>query len=167
MAAILSRGRRVKSMTVFLTHRTSSLAWRLENLSLPMQRGLISDVRACLVVITVTNSCSFHQRVLMLILRWQNCFAVSFPSWLSNRYNRFKTANLSCHVEHFIAISVTLKGGKKGSSHLNFNRKIFLWRKYVWNKCRLLIVDCFEQALTHYGLVTPYGDRDLVQHWLR
>ena len=25
----------------------------------------------------------------------------------------------------------------------------------------------FNQELTHCGLVTPYGDRDLGQHWLR
>ena len=29
------------------------------------------------------------------------------------------------------------------------------------------IRDMFEWSLTHCGLVTPYGGRDLGQHWLR
>ena len=36
-----------------------------------------------------------------------------------------------------------------------------------WDCSSIFVFFFFFAILTHYGLVTPYGDTDLGQHWLR
>ena len=70
------------------------------------------------------------------------------------------TAVLSC-VPKFVAISLPgmeLKWNK-------FSIKFELWCiMHQWNRF-LVLVGAIITHLTHCGLVTPYGGRDLGQHW--
>ena len=47
---------------------------------------------------------------------------------------------------------------------LCYHGKFKIWQEYDSD---ILVPNHNKTVLTHRGLVAPYGDRDLGQHWLR
>ena len=52
-----------------------------------------------------------------------------------------------------------------GESMEQYSGNIFQWSKFIFSLT--YSYTCWMRMLTHCGLVTPYVDRDLGQHWLK
>ena len=86
---------------------------------------------------------------------------ISFGKYYKSRILQFIMAGMNMHKNRDDEV-----GGEKG-----FNSSIILYHFYIFSHNQhlknFIAISSHQCKLTHYGLVTPYGDRDLGQHWPR
>ena len=99
-----------------------------------------------------------------------HCILNSLATSLDHKYvKKFSVSWLLEKMKHECTINynryIPCMDGDINGFHNKMNRYV-MYKEYDSYFCDLLSY-IMANALTHWGLVTPYGDSDLGQHWLR